>query len=176
MVKSDSRMSIRQQTFLALLVACGIILHVVEATLPALPMIPGAKIGLANIVTLIALLNFGFREALVVLLLRLLLGSLLSGSFMTITFFLSVSGGLMGFWFLNLTYHYLGSYLSLIGISIMGAFGHNLGQILLAFYFINNPGLFYYFPYLTLAAIPTGFFTGCLALSLNPYLKRSYPH
>lgn len=170
----STRISIRQISFLALLVACGIILHIVEASLPALPMIPGAKIGLANIVTLMALLHFGFREALIVLILRLLMASLLSGSFMTVTFFLSLSGGLIGFWILNLAYKYLGESLSLIGISIMGAFGHNVGQILMAFYFINNPGLFYYLPYLTLAATLTGFFTGCLALSLSPYVKRSY--
>lgn len=170
----STRISIRQQTFLALLVACGIILHVVEASLPALPMIPGAKIGLANIVTLMALLNFGFREALIVLILRLFMASLLSGSFLTITFFLSVSGGLMGFWFLNLSYRYAGESLSLIGVSILGAFGHNLGQILMAYYFINNLSLFYYLPYLTIAATLTGFFTGCVALSLNPYIKRWY--
>lgn len=160
-----------QQVFLSLLVACGIILHIVEASLPAVLLIPGAKIGLANIVTLLALLNFGFREALLVLLLRLVVGSLLSGTFMSITFFLSLSGGLMGFWLLNLSHHYLKKYLSLIGISVVGAFGHNLGQLLLAFYFINNPGLFYYLPYLTLAAIPTGFFTGSLALFLSPFLR-----
>lgn len=167
----SSRIFIRRQAFLALLTAMGIILHIVELNLPALPMIPGAKVGLANIVTLMALLSFGFREAFTVLLLRLAVGSLLSGTFMSITFFLSLSGGLMGFWFLNLSYHYLLGYLSLMGVSMLGAFGHNLGQILLAFYIINNPGLFYYFPYLALAAIPTGFFTGYLALSLQPYLE-----
>lgn len=163
---------IRRQTFLALLTAVGIILHIVELSLPAVPMIPGAKIGVANIVTLIVLLHVGFGDALLVLFLRLVVGSLLSGTFMTITFFLSLSGGLMGFWFLNLSYHYLRGYLSLMGISILGAFGHNLGQILLAFYFIQNPGLFYYFPYLIMAAIPTGFFTGYLAFCLRPYLQE----
>lgn len=168
---SSPRFSVRHQVFLALLVAMGIILHVVESSLPTLLLIPGAKLGLANIVTIVVLIHFGFQEAFRVLLLRLLVGSLLSGTFMSITFFLSLSGGLMGFWFLNLSYQYLKGYLSLMGMSILGAFGHNLGQILLAFFIIKNPGLFYYFPYLTLAAIPTGFFTGCLALSLSKYLS-----
>ncbi len=164
----------KKQVFLALLVAIGIILHLVEASLPALFFIPGAKLGLANIVTLIALTNFGFAAALQVLLLRILVASLLSGTFMTVTFFLSLTGGLVGFWLMNLAYQYLRDRFSLVGISIIGAFGHNFGQLLMAFYFIQSSGLFYYFPYLILAALPTGFFVGVLALILNPYLERFF--
>ena len=87
---------------MALLVAMGIILHRVEALLP-LPS-PWIKLGLANIMTLLALVLLGFREALIVTLLRIFLGSIVGGTFLSPTFFLSLAGGLAAVLAMSLAY------------------------------------------------------------------------
>lgn len=64
---------------LAMMVSMALVLHVVESLLPIPYIAPGVKLGLANIVSLVAIILFGFKEALVVVLLRTFLGSLLGG-------------------------------------------------------------------------------------------------
>ena len=78
----------RRMAVIALLVGLGVVLHRLEAMLP-LPT-PWVKLGLANIMTLVALVFLGFRAAVEVTLLRVLLGSVLGGTFLSPTFFLSL--------------------------------------------------------------------------------------
>lgn len=79
-------------TRLALLTAIALIIFIIEAQIPPLVAIPGVKMGLANIITLVTLYSFGRRDALMVLLVRIVLGSIFSGQMMTLLF--SLSGGL----------------------------------------------------------------------------------
>ena len=83
----------RRVTNLALLVSIGLVLSIIESTFPPLLPVPGAKLGLANIATVIALYMFGPRMALEVTILRSVIGGLLRGS--VIGLFLSFSGGLV---------------------------------------------------------------------------------
>ena len=76
---------------MALMVAMGVILHRLEAMLP-LPT-PWIKLGLANLMTLMALIYLGTQEAFIVTLVRVILGSILGGTFLGPTFFLSLAGG-----------------------------------------------------------------------------------
>jgi heptaprenyl diphosphate synthase len=158
----------RKTIIIGLLVSMGLILHFVENMIPMTAVVPGAKPGLANIASLIGLVLFGFQGGFLILLLRILLGSLLAGTFMTINFYLSITGGLLGFLAMAGGYYLLKDKFSLVGISVIGASFHNLGQITTAFLIIDNPGIFYYLPYLILLAIPTGIGVGLVAhFSLN---------
>ncbi len=158
----------RKTIIIGLLVSMGLILHFVENMIPMTAVVPGAKLGLANIVSLMGLVLFGFQGGFLILLLRILLGSLLAGTFMTINFYLSITGGLLGFLAMVFSFYLLRERLSLVGISIMGAAFHNLGQITTAYIIINNPGIFYYLPYLILLAVPTGIGVGLVThFSLN---------
>lgn len=153
-------------TMVGLLIALGLILHFVEAMLPLLPIVgpvPGAKLGLANIITLMALMILGIRGGGLVLFFRIFLGGILSGTFLTFPFYLSFIGGTIAFSFMAIALFFGKRYLSIIGISILGAIGHNTGQILAAAWFVGSWGTLYYFPYLLLLSLPTGFFIGLVA-------------
>ncbi|MFW6022162.1 MAG: Gx transporter family protein [Halanaerobiaceae bacterium] len=159
---------------IGLLVSLGLILHFVESMVPMTAIVPGAKLGLANIVSLIGFILFGFSGGLLILFFRIITGSLLAGTFMTINFYLSTTGGLLGYFAMSLTYFLLKDRFSLVGISVIGAVFHNLGQIITAYFVIENPGIFYYLPYLILLAIPTGIGVGLVSHYTLKYLSASF--
>lgn len=161
----------RRLLHLSLLVAGGTALHVFEAMLPALSVLPGAKLGLANLVTLLTLALYGPGATWWVMVLRVLLGSLLGGTFLTTTFFLSLAGGLGSTLVMTLAYRLGGGALSLVGVSILGAVAHNLSQLFIAAFLIRHLGIFFYLPYLLLFALPTGYFIGITA----GYVARVFP-
>ncbi|QTL97253.1 heptaprenyl diphosphate synthase [Iocasia frigidifontis] len=164
----------RKIVLISLLVSLGLILHFVEAMLPMAFIVPGAKLGLANIVSLMGIVLFGFQGGFLILMMRIILASLMAGTLMTINFYLSIAGGLLSFLFMYGAYYYLGKRFSLLGISILGAVFHNLGQIVTAYYIIANPGIFYYLPYLILLAVPTGLGVGLVTYYTLSYLNRYF--
>lgn len=153
----------KKMVIISLLISLGLILHIVEGLIPMNAAVPGAKLGLANIPNIIALVLFGFPAGLQVLLLRVLLGSLLIGTFMTINFYFSLVGGLIGFLAMAIVYYFFQNQFSLIGVSIIGAVFHNIGQITIAYFVIANQGIFYYLPFLILLAVPTGIGVGLVS-------------
>jgi heptaprenyl diphosphate synthase len=148
----------RRVTNLALLVSLGLVLSVIEASLPPLLPVPGAKLGLANIATVIALYLFGPGMALEVTVIRATLGGLLRGSVVGLV--LSLSGGIASTLMMILLYVTLKRFMSVIGVSVAGAVTHNVFQLAAAYLLVRQPALFYYLPYLILAAVPTGLFVG----------------
>lgn len=148
----------RRVTYLALLVSIGLVLSIIESTFPPLLPLPGAKLGLANIATVIALYMFGPWMALEVTVLRSLLAGILRGS--VIGLFLSFSGALVSTLVMILLYVLLRDKISAVGVSTIGAAAHNVVQLLAAFLLVQHVALFYYMPYLLLIAIPTGLFVG----------------
>jgi heptaprenyl diphosphate synthase len=107
---------------MALMVALRVILHRLEALLP-LPT-PWVKLGLANLMTLVALFYLGTREAFIVTLLRVILGSILAGTFLGLAFFLSLAGGLAGTAIMCGIYNRGKGPFSFVGVSICGAYTH----------------------------------------------------
>lgn len=161
----------RKLVLIGLLVSLGLILHFVEAMLPVSMLVPGAKLGLANIVNLIALVIIGFKGGLLIFFLRVFLGSLFAGTFLSINFYLSLGGGLTAYLLMSAVYYFMKERFSLIGVSVIGAVFHNLGQLLIAYLIISNPGIFYYLPYLTLLAIPTGIAVGLITYFTTGHLS-----
>ena len=106
-------------------------IHIIEAPLPR--PLPWAKLGLANIVPLIVIHLLGAPEALAVTFLRTLLGALLLGTFLSPTFVLSFAGGILSTLVMAATYRYLYPKATFIGISVIGAISHNVGQLLVAY-------------------------------------------
>ncbi len=161
---------------LALLVSGAAALHAVEGWIPN-PLIvslgPGAKLGLANVVTVAVVMRFGWRDALAVAVLRAVLGSLVGGSFLTLGFFLSLSGAVTSAIGMGLARLVLGNRLSAIGLSLLGAMLHNLAQLTMASLAARHFGLFVHLPYLMLMAIPTGYLVGITGAVLYRYLAPS---
>ena len=153
-------MKTKKLVFLALLTAVSLCVWVIEAQIPAPLPVPGVKLGLANVVTLTAMSLLGRREAGVVLLLRVVLGSLFAGSFSAILF--SLAGGVLAWAAMALTIA-LFSEKQLWVVSVFGALAHNLGQLLAALAVTKTPGILWYAPALLAAGVVTGVFTGLAA-------------
>lgn len=148
----------RRVTNLALLVSIGMVLSIIESTFPPLLPLPGAKLGLANIATVIALYLFGPSMALEVTVVRTVLGGLLRGS--VVGLFLGFSAGIVSTVVMIALYLLADRYLSVIGVSVVGAAAHNVTQLAAAYLLVGQAALFYYTPYLVLVSVPTGLFVG----------------
>ena len=162
---------VRRNIILGLFVAIAIVLHIIESSLPTTLLFPGAKLGLANIITLFVLLNYGFFAALKVVILRIILSSLLIGTFFTINYWLSLAGGIVSLLVMGYVYHSYYQKFSLIGISVLGAASHNLAQVGMAFILIKNWRIIFYLPYLLLLSLPTGIFVALLVIQLQKHLQ-----
>lgn len=148
-------------TYLSLLTAIAIILGYIETMIPFSFSIPGSKIGLANIISIITLYYYGFKETLIVSLLRCLIIAI---TFTNLYMFLySISGAILSIFVMYLLKQTKS--FSILIISITGAICHNLGQLIIAIIFLGF-NIIYYLPYLLIIACVTGTFMGLIALSL----------
>lgn len=150
----------------ALLVSLACVLQISESMIPH--PIPGLRLGLANMLTLTALVIFGFGCALEVAVLRTVLSSFIMGTFMSPTFILSLSGAVISALIMGFFYWLSGLHprcrLSIIGISIIGAFSHNIVQLYLAYLLlIKHGGIFIFLPWLSIGAVATGWVVGIVA-------------
>jgi heptaprenyl diphosphate synthase len=165
-------LSLKKPATIAVLTAFATVLHIIEAFIPNPFPIPGIKLGLANIITLLALVIFDFKTGMQIAVLRTVLGSLLSGTLLTTGFFLSFSGALTSTIFMALVLRFFPCF-SLIGISVAGAAAHNIGQLAIASLIVEHAGIFFYLPVMLFSSIPTGLITGFLVKYLLQSLKSS---
>lgn len=179
----------QQDHIIAALTALAIAIHVIESSFPTI--IPGVKPGLANIITLLSFFLFGFRVAIQVSLLRVLLSSLILGSFLSPTFYLSFSGALSSLIALGI-FHGLVSrfsnyfprsdsqpWVGPIGYSLVAATFHMLGQFFIAWYlYIPHHQLFKLLPILITISAVLGLSSGILTQYFlsTPKLKSIYQH
>lgn len=159
----------KKLVFMALLTAISLVIWVIEAQIPPLVPVPGVKLGLASVITLTAMVLLGRREALAVLLVRVVLSCLFAGSFSAILF--SLTGGVLSWAVMGLTMGLFGEK-QLWVVSVLGAVGHNAGQLLAAMAVTKTASLIWYGPALLCAAILTGAFTGAAALYLQRAVKK----
>lgn len=163
--------SVQRLATLGLFTAVALMIYGLESMLPTLVPIPGVKLGLANVVTLIVLKRFGVRDAFLVLLARILLGACFFGQLLSLTY--SLCGGLFCMAFMLFVDRILGGkfiYLT----SVCGAIAHNAAQITIAILITQTLGVLSYLPFLCVSAIVTGLFTGLCAhftLKILPVLQ-----
>ena len=145
--------------------AAAIVLTVAEAAIP-LPL-PGVKPGLANIIVLVVLARWGWREAVWVALLRVLVSSLLLGQFLAPGFFLSLAGSVASLTVLGLAMHLPGRAFGPVSQSVLAAFAHIAGQLVVArAWLVPHDGVFYLVPVFALAATLFGLVNGLMAARL----------
>ena len=152
-------MNTKRLVSLSIFLSMSIVLSIVESFIPAFS-VPGAKLGLANIMTLVILNIYGERDAFLVVTLRILLVGLIRGMIFP-TFWFSLAGGLLAYIMMVIFKRF--KVFSIVSVSVMGSLGHSAGQIIMAILVLSTPQLAYYFPVLFLIAIPTGIFTGLVA-------------
>lgn len=158
----------KKEIRLAMLLSISIILNILESFIPIFNF-PGLRIGLANIITLLVLYTYGFKDAIYIALLRVLLVGILRTGLFSITFYFSLFGtilSLITMWIIKKTK------LSIIGVSIVGAIMHNVGQIIASFIFINT-NMIYYLPLLIITSIITGTIIGLISKQLLNFTQNS---
>jgi heptaprenyl diphosphate synthase len=151
---------------IALLVSVAAILQVAESFFPQ--VVPGVKLGLANMIVLIALVNIGFMAAIEIAIMRTLISSLVLGTFLSPGFILSFASAITSTLVMGALYKFSSGnkrvFLSLIGISIIGALVHNFTQLGLVYILlIKNTGIFLLLPWLGISSVITGWITGIVA-------------
>ena len=155
---------------LALLTALSLAISLIESMVPMPVPIPGARLGFSNIIILIAIYFYDYKKALTVSILKSFLLVLITGSVMS--FFYSIVGAIFSTSAMYFAIKKLDDDFSLIGVSEIGAFSHNLGQIIVAIFFMQNIKMFYYFPILVFIGIFTGFFVGLSSNFIVEHLEK----
>ncbi|MDN6291506.1 MAG: Gx transporter family protein [Tetragenococcus halophilus] len=159
---------LRKIIFISLLIAQGVVLGLIENMIPyPFAFAPGAKIGLANLITIIALFTMSKKDSFLMVCLRLLLTTLLGGNLST--FLYSMSGAMLSYFGMLLVKKIGPKYVSIIGISATGGFMHNVGQLLTASFIAQTWSVLLYLPILSFLGILSGIAIGIAA---NYLLRR----
>ena len=155
-------METRKVVHMGMLIALAMVLSFIESQIPAFIAVPGLKLGLANIAVVFALYRLGFREALGVSLIRVVLSAILFGS--VVSGLYSAAGAVLslaGMALLKKT-----GFFGTVGVSVSGAVLHNLGQIGIACLILRTQALVYYLPFLILSAVAAGVVIGIVSAVL----------
>lgn len=154
--------------FISLLVAQGVVIGLIENMIPyPFAFAPGAKLGLANLITIIALFTMTKRDSFLLIWLRLILTTLLGGT--VSTFLYSMSGSLLSYFGMLLVKQLGPKRVSIIGISAAGGFLHNVGQLVTASWIAQSWSVMLYLPVLAFFGILSGIAIGIAA---NYLLQR----
>lgn len=159
----------KRLTLCAVLIALALALSYTERFIPLQMIVPlpGVKLGLANIVTLIALYLLGPKAAFAILIPRCIFGAVFGGGITGLAF--SLTGGLLAMCVMALAKKL--PIFSIYGVSILGAAAHNIGQILAAMALMNSVYIGAYLPYLLAVALFTGFATGAAGAGVLRVIK-----
>lgn len=152
----------------ALMVALAMIFSYIEVLIPIPYLVPGMKIGLANIVTMIALYKMGALDAAVVSVMRILLSALLFGNVFSLAY--SLAGGLISLAIMILLKKT--DRFSMVGVSLAGGVCHNIAQIGVAAILLETGELIYYLPVLLITGTITGILIGVLGGLILKKLER----
>ena len=152
-------MKTKKIAVLALAIALAMILSFVESQIPAFVAIPGVKIGLANIAVVFVLYKLGWKEAVLISLVRVVMVSMLFGTLVSL--FYSVAGAVLsltGMVLLKKT-----GLFSTVAVSVTGGVLHNVGQILMACLLLETNVIVYYLPFLILSGVIAGVVIGVVS-------------
>ena len=160
----------REDYRIAWLTALAITIHIVESALPS--PLPGIKPGLANVITIVVLLMYGWPTAAWVGMLRVIVGSLVIGTFLTPTFMLSLSGAIASITVLGIGTKLPGKGLGPVGYCLLASMAHMAAQFSVAYLlFIPHDGLFKLLPVLMTASVIFGVVSGLIVNAIMVRLR-----
>ena len=160
----------RKLALMALFVAIALTIFMIESQLPPIAPLPGVKLGLANVVTLTAMLILGRKEAGAILAVRILMGAVFAGSPASLLY--SAAGGFLAYLVMCLTVKQFAENQLWI-VSALAGVAHNAGQLLACVLIVQTPGVFAYAPILAASGVIAGCFTGFAAMYLTRALRKS---
>lgn len=160
-IRNNYRMSTRTEkvVFFGIYICLAMIFSYVEAVIPIPMVIPGFKLGLANIVVLLAWETYGFSCAVLTDIIRIFITGYMFGSAVSLIF--SLSGGLLSL--LMMCFIKKLRIFSIYGVSITGGVFHNAGQLIAAGCVFKTAGFIYLLPAYTIAGVATGLVIGILS-------------
>ncbi len=161
-------MGSRRIAYCGLFAALAILMGYVELLIPMPILIPGVKLGLANVIIVIMLYFMDAKSAFFVSLIRVLLSGLLFAGFAGLLY--SLSGAMLSFAVMVLLKRT--ERFSIVGVSVAGGIFHNVGQIVVAALVVENVRMAYYLPFLLVSGVVTGIVIGIVAQAALKYLKR----
>lgn len=150
----------KRYALIIILVTNAIIISFLESFIPIPIPVPGIKLGLGNIITMIAIVFLGWKDVLFIVFVRSFVVAILTRGVMMLAF--SLSGGILSAIVMLLLYKKLSRFLSIKGISIAGAITHNTAQIVVASFILGQVVVLYYLPVLLISGVITGLITGSI--------------
>lgn len=155
----NTNTSAHKVAYAAILAALAMIFSYIEAIIPFSIGIPGVKLGIANLVVLVALYKLNFKFAFLINLIRIFaVGFLFTGAFGILY---SLAGGLLSLFVMVIVKN--AKIFSVVGVSLAGGVAHNLGQLITATLIVSNIKLFVYFPVLIFSGLISGIIIGIVA-------------
>lgn len=171
MPPSIKTQELKKAVSISLFASMAVVLGLVEALIPFAVALPGAKLGLGNIMILTCLYFFRGKDALLLIFLKTILTAFLLGTFSTFLF--SLFGSISSFIAMLVLLRLGKDKFSFIGVSIAGGIMHNMGQLGAAAIVLGTTSIFYYLPFLLLTGLVTGIFTGMAAKYLIQAIERA---
>mgnify|MGYP004470808761 CR=1 FL=1 len=170
MAAQNRSRKVKRLALMGLLFALAMALSFLESLLPALPMLPpGIRLGLSNIVTMYALFVLGPVSGYTIAILKALFVLLTRGA---VAAAMSAAGGVFSVTVMLLLSLLPGIKEQYLLLSVFGGAAHNIGQLVMARFIINNQYVWYYFPVLLVAGLLMGAITGMALRVVLPYLNR----
>ena len=162
-------MKAKRVAFLSMCIALALILSFVESQIPTLVAFPGIKVGLPNLIIVFLLYRLGWKETVVVSIIRIFMVFLLGfGNIQTMTF--SIAGAVLSL--LGMILLKKANWFSAITVSIAGGILHNIGQIAAAVLWTSTPEVVFYLPVLLASGTVAGAIIGLLAGMLVKRLEK----
>ncbi len=166
----NSNKAAKRVALYGMLIALSMVFSYVEAMIPIPIPIPGVKLGLANLVTIVGLYTVGVRPTIIITLIRIVLVGFTFGNGFSMIY--SLAGGALSL-FLMVFARRTG-FFSQTGVSIIGGIGHNIGQLIVAAIITKTAWVFSYFPFLLIAGTIAGALIGLLGGLITERIKDKF--
>lgn len=163
-------MNTKKVAYLGLFIALAFVLSYVEFLLPLNIGIPGAKIGLANLVVMVALYTAGTKDAFLLSIVRVILVGLTFGNPAMMLY--SMAGAMLSF--LVMIIAKKTKLFSITGVSVLGGVFHNIGQIIVAMFVLDTASLIYYLPFLIVIGTISGIVIGIVSGLITARIGRLF--
>lgn len=163
------KISVKKIAIIAIFITLALVISYVDSLIPLAIMVPGIKIGLANIVIILSLYMIGEKETILISTIRVILSSLLFGTMLTFAY--SMTGAILSFIIMVILKKK--TTLATMTISIIGAVSHNIGQIIMAVIIMSTKEIIYYLPILMITGVISGTIIGILSSLLIQFTKKN---
>lgn len=161
----------KRYAVLIILITNAILISFLESFIPIPIPVPGVKLGLGNIITLIGIAFLSFKDVLFIVLVRSFVVAILTRGIMMLPF--SLSGGILSALVMWLLYKKFSSLFSIKGMSMVGAIVHSTAQLIVASFILGQVVVMYYLPVLLITSVITGLITGSISeVTINEVRKK----